>query len=465
MGLPLVRRTTHDLLYSYQLSSAYRSSWVYDPSLALASDADVWEIVRNDAVILGAMVRRNQAIVRPWRVVPNRHASGTNQEKGALDAAKRLAGVCEEAFDNIDRFDVKRRRLAEAFFLGRTYGAIMWEKRRASLDATPEAEWWLPYDVRDIDRRRVHWEPEWAFDKATGAQKKVGIRLAMYDTNSYQWVRVTPEQRRSLIEYIYSDTEDRVGYGRGTLEAIYFYHYWKSGTFKKIAEGIDRYANGILVGRLDSLRGASTDKTNTDMVNAMKKLLQNFRSEHVVVMGDGDNIEVIEPTGRGIQISMEFVRYLDDSMERLINGSVRPSGGSAGGTGARAQAQVEENTSEAFYQDDRDDLDAIIDRDLLGAFLYHNAANIERLGLGEAKRPKFTSEQKKRQDPLQEVQVAQALVGMGFPVAVAELADKTNYHAAGPDEEMVSPPLPPAMPGEEREPSGGRGDDDRPPRP
>jgi len=420
MVTPLAVRGVSELIYDYQLSSSYKSPWVYDPSFALKQEPDIWEVVRNDVVFASAIQRRTQSIVRPWRVVPNRFAVVKGQDPKQADDSKRVASICHEGLSRIDRFDAARRHLADGYFVARTYAAILWQEAYCSLDGTAPMLWHLPMKLHDIDRRRIHWVPEWA-PSADGTTRKTGIHLEMFNTDTFAWERISDDQRRNMIEYIYDDIESRIGHGRGALEGIYFYHYFKSGTFKKITEAIDRYANGVLIGTVDSLRNASVSKTNADLLNAMKSLLQNFRSEHVIVLNDGDKIELVEPTGTGVNISMDFVRYLDDAVERLCNGSVRPSGGDAGGTGARAQAETEADTSEAFFQDDRDDLDSIIDRDLLGAFLYHNQENFALLGLDGAKRPKFTSEQITRQDPEREIRIMGEAVKHGAPILQSAL--------------------------------------------
>jgi hypothetical protein len=42
-NIALQLRSPNDLLYNYWLSSAYKSPWVFDPSLPLAKDPDIWE--------------------------------------------------------------------------------------------------------------------------------------------------------------------------------------------------------------------------------------------------------------------------------------------------------------------------------------------------------------------------------------------------------------------------------------
>ena len=48
-------RSPSDFLYNYALSSAYKSSYVYEPSLPLSRDPDIWEVVQSDPVIMSAM--------------------------------------------------------------------------------------------------------------------------------------------------------------------------------------------------------------------------------------------------------------------------------------------------------------------------------------------------------------------------------------------------------------------------
>jgi hypothetical protein len=386
-------RSVADYLYSAALSSAYRSAWVYDPSFATAREPDLWEVIRNDVDIDGAIERSGKSIIRPWRV---------ESFDGSRDPAdQQIAAVVKDALGHIEGFNPSRRIISEARFLGRRYGAILWWKKRVVLGGLSEMDWWVPYQVKDIDRRRFHWVTDW--DKTH--TNKTGVHLEMYNTNSGRWERLAPELEKSLIQFTVNDTEDRVGNGRGSLECLYFAHYLKTMTYEKISQGIDRWANGIAVLELDSLRGASDDKANDALVLAAKNMLNDIRSEHVAVIGEGDKLKILETSGTGHQISIDFLRLLIESMERRINGSVRPFGHNVGGTGSRAASETESDTSEGFFQDDRDQNDAIMNRDLVGAFMRINQPTLESAGLGRARRPRFTSEQIKRQDPKEAVLV------------------------------------------------------------
>lgn len=414
-------RSVNDALYDYGLSVQYRSQWIYEQDLPLSKEPDIWEIVRRDPVIMSAMDRRSRNVVRPWRV-----ESGKNSRN---KKDKVYASVCEDGLSNITRFNVSRRRIAEAAFLGRTYAFIEWEKRVCSLADTPEMEWMIPVNLRDIDRRRIRAVADWD----TSKRVKTGVHYEMFDTNTNQWVKLSREFMSSMVSYIYSDTEDRLGYGRGLLEATYFYHFMKTTAIEKIQQGIDRWANGIVIGVIDPERNASVSKTNEQLRTGMKTLLRQMRSEHIMVVQKGDEIQVVETSGAGHEITTNWVHYLDETLERLYNGSVLPSGQGTD-KGSMARAQVEADVTEAFYQADREDLDDVTDRDLLGAFIRQNQINLEKLGFASAKRPHFTSEQTKRQDPMLEIQVIEKAHNIGLDLVEEEVYEAINKSVPGPDD-------------------------------
>lgn len=419
-------RSTADWIYSYALSSAFRSQYVYDPSFALMKEPDIWEVVRNDVATTGAIMRSTNSIVRPCRVEPF-HGSKDKPDR-------ELAAVCADILPYIKRFNTRRRRLSEARFLARTYGAILFMRQRVKLGSLPEMDWFIPYHIQDVDRRRIHWVVDWD----PTYREKTGIHREMYNTNTQQWEILPPELQGSMIEYIVGDNEDRVGNGRGLLEPIYFYHYLKIGTFEKIADGIDRWARGIWIARLDGLRSASVAKTNESLRAAAETVLLTMRSQHAAVVEKVDDIQVHETSGTGYQISMDFVRYLDEAIERLCNGSVRPSGHSPGGSGARSAAETEEDTSEAFFQNDREELDDILTTDLLGSFLRWNRPALEQAGLAKARMPRFASEQIKKQDPLTAVQVSNEMLKY-VPLSRREYYAKGEREDPMGQEEAIGP--------------------------
>ena len=135
---------------------------------------------------------------------------------------------------------------------------------------------------------------------------------------------------------------------------------------------------------------------------------------------------------------------------------MRQSGHSVDGTGAKAAAETESDSAESWYQFPREDLDAVLDRDLLGAFLYYNEHNFAALGLDLAKRPRFTSAQEKKQDPLARLQILK-LANEMVPILTSEVYDAANATPPGEEDEVV----------EKAQPAGGLGggfpfDDEKP---
>lgn len=442
------------------LANRFRSPWVYSPSNAELKEPDIWNILLNDTDIRAIRQRRNQNLIRPWRVTPSPHASQRKADKTTADASKRKAAICNEALSYLSNFDEARFLLSDAFYLGRRYGEIKYEEMTVSLDGTPPMQWFVPVAITDVDRRRFHWVPEW--DTQKGSAKKTGIHLDMFDTNEYKWRTVTTDHRRRLIEYIWENSEDRIGYGLGALECLFFTHYFATGSIKKLMEWLDRLANGFLIGKLDSLRAASTDRDNDSVTNTMKNMLQKIRSEHVVVLGDGDSIELVESSGTGFEAALKLRRYFIESAERLCNGAVRPAGHSVDGTGSKAASQEEGDTSESYYQYPREHLDAAIDQQLLGGFLYFNESNFDMLGLGNdiAKRPRYTSDQIKRQDPKTRLEVLK-LANEMVAIKASEVYEAAETAPPDEDEEQIDakPQMMETGFGGASNPFGGSGDE------
>lgn len=431
---PLLTRSVSDVLYDYSLSAAYRSSYVYEPSFALARTPDVWEIVRNDVSFSATFNRYCNNVTKPW------HVEAPKKSKDEKD--QQYAGVVEDALGQIYDFDSSRWVLAEAAFLGRRYGYIENERRTISLGGTQEMEWIVPTFIKDVDRRRFRWVPVHEQD---GNVQKRYTKLSFYNTLAGQWQDVAPEMRQALIEYIWYNTEDRVGYGYGWLEPIYFAHYMKTNAIQKVADGIDRWAKGIWLVKLDALRNSSVDKTNDALLAGAKTMIQTMRSDNIGVMENADDIQVIESTGTGHEMGLSFADYWDNGVERLVNGSTRPAGLGGQKTGARAQSETEEDTSEAHYQPARDRIDAVINRDLIGWFIGQplNRENLRKLGLLQAKRPVYHTRQEKKMSVPDVIASASMFLDRGMPLIEGEVYERCGgWGVPGPNDKTATAQMP-----------------------
>lgn len=198
MATPLTTRSTSDLIYDYQLSSAYRSPWVYSPNGFDLKDADIWETVRNQGDILAEILRRSNSIVRPWKVTTNHHASYSLKNKKVIDDSKQLAAICHEGIAHCNNIDEARILICEDFFVGRKYGMTLWEPVYTSLDGTPPMLWYLPFKIKDVDRRRMHWVPDWTWVKSDGEMVPAGSEVSYPGRETISQMP-HPKDRKSVV--------------------------------------------------------------------------------------------------------------------------------------------------------------------------------------------------------------------------------------------------------------------------
>lgn len=426
MGNPLTIRTINDTIYDFLLSSTYRNAWVFEQSYALSKDADIWETFLRDGSFASSVDRFQNSLVRPWRVEPPK---GTKNQQSKI-----AARIVEEGIGQAMLFDDMRKRLALGRALGRAYEYPNWDTVYCSLGGFPPMDWFVPVAFENIDRRRIRWVPQYPL--ITG-HEPVRTHREMFSIETNIWHPLSRDFEQVLIEDIYPVSEDRLGQGRGLLESSYIYAYFKAVALEKMTQGMDRWANGILIGKVDSARLASLPKTSGALQNSFMTMLQTMRSEHVGIIDKVDELEIHETSGTGHQLCMEAIHYFDETVERLWNGSVRPAG-HAVSTGARAQSETESDTSEAFYQPYRKHQDEILTRDLVNYFWGHpqNRMNMLKLGLGIAERPKFSSEAIKQKDPEREIKIIEGMKKVGIPILKSEAYDKLGFSQPEPGEDV-----------------------------
>lgn len=438
MSNPLLIRTVNDSIYSYMLSASYRNAWIFEQSFALSKDADIWEVILRDTSFTSSIDRFQMGTIRPFRIEAPK---GTRNEQ-----SKKAARVVEDGLRQSSLFDDMRKRLALGRILGRAYEYVNWDIVNVALGGYPEMDWFLPVAYENVDRRRVRWRPEWVQHPDGSESVETRRELFSLQRNTYQLM--SKEFQSALIEEIYPLTEDRLGMGRGWLESTYLSAYFKAVALEKMTQGMDRWANGMIVGKVDSARLASLPKSTTFLQSSFMSMLQTMRSEHIAVIDKLDEVEVHETSGTGHQICMEAIHYFDESVERLYNGSVRPSG-HATKSGSRAASETESDTTEAHYQPYRQHLDEILTRDLVSFLWRHplNRLNFFKLGMAGAERPVFTSEQVKKKDPVQSAELIAKIKGAGIPLLKSEVYDAIQFTQPDADEDVFEGDEP-KLPGE-----------------
>jgi len=398
-------------LYTQQLRSAYATGRaIYDPDYATLSDPEIWDRVRRDPVVVAAMeLRLSQISGDEWRVMPRK-------PKKAGDEEKRLASVVEEGLSSLEDFDEARSELAHAILRGSAWAHIDWEERRVSLDRGPVMLWRLPVRLRDIDRfrfelRRVEDVPTWH----------------LFSVTRNAWEPIAPEHWQNLVKVIYRNTEDALGYGRGLLEAIYHFLYFRDELLQKTLSWADRLAFGVLSAQLDQLRDASSGKPNETLVSEWLEVFKKLRANHILIYGEGDNVEVKQGATDGARVVLDLINYFDRAITRLLLAGTLTMGVSQDDAGSLAQSETHRESNLDLVARDKKKLDGALTRDLIGQFLRLNAPQIAAQGLAQVRTPVFCSSSDQEERSEVQATVAATLIQAGVPLRKDELYKKVGY--------------------------------------
>jgi phage gp29-like protein len=421
-------------LYTRAISSTYKYGIrLYDPDFGLARDPDLQEKLMKDPEIYSSMrVRLNRIAGADWAVIP---ASDDPVDKT-------LAAVVDDAFRHIQRFSQARFELAKAVFWARAYQFVNCQDIFTSLAGLPAQMWSLPITMKDIDKKRFDFVPvnEANRDPRSAAQDRFkvdqtspgGVQDAGTDIQIYerlwsvtrgQWEKVVRPE--FFIRCVWDDEEARLGYGRGLSEALFFFWRFKTIALEQGMAGLEKWAQGLTIAKIDDTRLGSTDKSNEEIRDAYMEILKHMRSQHILAIGSKDDIQVVEPTGTGHELVLNMLRYFDEAMTKVILGSIRPTGGGLGGSLARTEEEAE--TTNSIIQYDRSLLDDVLTRDLIGLFMLRNKLQLESIGLGNAHRPSFRTSAEKRKDPKAAAEVIKIALEAGIRLKSEEVYDKLEF--------------------------------------
>ena len=333
--------------------------------------------------------------------------------------------------------------LAEAVVQGRKFAFVKGEYRWIRVAGFPLFEWWLPTMLQDIDARRWRLAPVYSEDPGRPGKQTLSTRWELWSVERAAWENV--ENPEWFIKHCYQDEEGRLGYGRGLAEAIYFYWWAKGHTLQEVLQAIEKWAQGITIAKIDGLVPGSAGRTNDAQRQQYLDVLKEMKSRHVLAIDKRDDVEIKETSGTGHEMGLQWVKYFDESMTRLITGSVRPSGGGQGGT--YGQGKVEQDTTESLIQFDRVLLGDTLTRDLVGLLMRMNAEPLARFGLGEARSPRWTIPQERREDPVQSAQVITSVLPHGIKLRSDEVYRKLGFTQPRPGDKVIEGRAPIVGPG------------------
>ena len=409
--------------YAYMLRDALMMrDWVYDPSFALASDWDIYQKIMRDPVAAHAIrYRKHMVAGTEWRIEP-----GSDRADD-----KRAAEMIEDILGSIHNFTDARIRIADSIFTGSSYTFIAGEKNLMSVGGSEKREWWCPYSLKDVDRRRFrrvynreeerHYWEFWSVDRS-------------------DWEEL--ENPEWFIHSIYDDVESSLGYGRGLLDTLYQFQACKARILQDSMAASERYGQGFLTVGVDNMRGpdgrpvAGEDNSGTTIAQEWSSELEKHKSRHILVHDARDEVKMINGFGEGYQMLTRLIEYFDTSMVTAVLGSNLPTTADRGGS--YAMAVVQADSSEALIQADRLRLSDEITRDLIGACWRYNYANFVAEGLGDARVPAFRIVNQKKEDPKEAAPTIERLLNSGIELRKDEIYRKVGFTMPMPEDETIS---------------------------
>lgn len=423
MASELYTRNLSQQHYNRALSQQWRNTvQLYEPALWLSREPDIEEQMLRDDVIAQAVGYRRALIAgRQWTLTP-RDASD--------DAAQLAVDVGSEIIGCIKKFTEARRMLARAFFSGARFAKIHATPKRLTIGDGKERTWWVPTRLEDIDKRRFRRVPQ---HDENG--QLVGATWEMWDIGKSDWIPQTIDDAICTIRHVYEDDEGTTGHGRALREPLGFAWYTRAHLLAERNIACEKHGAGMLVARVDGARDADGTPNSTVVENWLDNL-ENARARHVLVHDSRDSVEMVSQQGTGWQL---LGQALEDCNNRILTLILQANlTTSADSGGSYALAEVQENSTEAMIQYDRESLEETLTDDLLGAIWYYNRPNLVELGIAD-QMPRFAIVQEKRHDPVQRAQVAQTLSAMGVTIAADDLYEQTGFRRPEEGEPVIKP--------------------------
>lgn len=417
-------------LYVRAISSAWRSGTrVWEPSVWLSRDPNAESKMLLDHDIGHAIGHRQKLVAgRQWDVVPR--GQGTNQSDLASEVATELLG-------HLQNFTQSRLLLSRAFFHGARFGKIHGKTHILNIGDGKQRAWWVPTTIEDIDKKR--------FQKRSRVEND-GTIVAWWekwDVGAMQWVEVSRRAMVDHIAHVYQDDEASLGYGQGLREALGWLWDSKVHAFSENMQAVQRFAQGTRVAKVDGLRDSDTGLPNVEVMNQWVNALDNLYSGNSIAIDKDDDIEVIPGNSEGWELLKNTMDDLRSAVFTLVLGANLTTSADKGGS--YALAEVQENSTEAIVQYDREALEETLTRDLMGCIWWHNHANLIELGI-QKDRPRFNIRQEKRLDPQSRATVAQTLHAMGVPIASDDLYEQVGFRKPNEGEDIIAGQVAPAMP-------------------
>ncbi len=410
--------------YVRALSAAWRRSRTIDPSTWLLREPDLEEKMLLDADIAHVVGYRQHLIAgRQWTCTPA--DADTDRGQLAAETARKLLGC-------ITDFTGARMRLSRAFFSGSRYASIQLEAKTLSIGDGVERTWWAPTVLHDMDKRRFRFTP---VDRMRG--DPVVAPRQVWSMATEEWIDQSEAGSIQTIEHVYQDIEGALGYGRGLRDALAWPWYAKEHVFQESLTAAEAHGRGKFMVKIDGLKDSSTGLPNVEVMREWLAMMQESIESGALIFDKDDDIEAMPVAAQGWQL----LKDLRDELRRMIFTCVLGANLTTGATegGSYALAAIQENSTEALIQYDRESLEETLTRDLIGCLWTKNWPNIVELGLSNEGLPRFSITQEKRQDPKERAEVVSVLVAAGLPLSRREVYEQTGFTAPEDGEDVLEP--------------------------
>lgn len=415
-------RNQSQQLFNLAMTATWRNGiQLHDPSLWLLQHPEMEEQMLRDADIKHAVqMRRHMIAGSDWKLNPRNEAH---------ERAPMAVMVGTELFKGIKHFDTAKLNLARAFFSGARFGKIHGVVRRLPLGDGVERDWWVPTRIEDLDKRNFRIVPT-HHDNGT-----VTAHWEKWNIATGEWLTQTIADSRTTIRHVYQDDQASLGHGQGLREALAWWWYAKEHVFMESLQAVERFAQGIITAKVDGVRDAKTGEPNTELIRLWRNVLEDMRSRHVLVYDAADQVETVQMDGQGWNLLKDIREELKHTITTLILGSTLPTTANEGGS--YALGGVQQDSTEMLVGFDRGALDETMTDDGLGAVWFKNRPNLVALGIAEQK-PRYSTIEKKTQNPKERAETAAVLNGMGMALATEDVAEQTGFRVPDPDEPQIA---------------------------
>lgn len=422
MTTELRLRNQSQQLYVRAISQAWRNGvQLHDPSLWLLRDPEVEEKMLRDADIAHAVqYRRHMIAGQRWAILPRKERSSR---------APVAIAVATELLEGLKHFTQARLNLARAFFSGARFGRIHYKPRTLTIGDGRPRTWLCPERIEDLDKRMFRIVPK------TDENGVVTAHWERWNVGRQVFETETRADAANTIRHVYQDDQSSLGHGRALREALGWWWYAKEHVFQESLQAVERFAQGILTAKIDGARDAKTGLPNTALIEAWRDVLEDLRARHVLVYDKADSVESVAVSGEGWQLLNTIRAELRSTIFTLILGANLTTSADKGGS--YALAEVQQDSTAALVQYDRETLEDTLTDDLLGSVWYQNHANLVELGIADEK-PRFNITQEKHEDPQKRAEVAATLSGMGVNLSLEDVLEQTGFRKPEPGEEIVA---------------------------